>query len=249
MVKKIFFLIFMVAAGATVFFIFRGRTMEIDFSDSGVAIAKDTYGKKSLEKEKPHPLLNPPEDVRALYVTSWVAATPSLLSEIFKVSEGTDVNAFVVDIKDYSGYVAYDSFLEEVKKYGAVDVRIKDLSELVSLMHKKNIYAIARIAVFQDPRLAKARPDLAIKDLKGKVWADNKGLSWVDPASEEVWNYNLAIAKEALSYGFDEVNFDYVRFPTDGSGIDTLSFPFFKKTEELKSNVIKKFFEYVRKDL
>ncbi|OGZ04552.1 MAG: hypothetical protein A2604_01400 [Candidatus Liptonbacteria bacterium RIFOXYD1_FULL_36_11] len=248
MAKKIIFLTLMIVAGGTAFFVFKGKTMEIDFGKNGGAVVKVVDGVKVLEKEKPRPLLNSPENIRALYVTSWVAATPSILKNVFKASEGTKVNAFVVDIKDYSGYVAYNSSIPEVLKYEAEDLRIKDLAELVFSMHEKNIYAIARIAVFQDPRLAKARPDLAIKDSKGKVWADNKGLSWVDPASEEVWKYNSAIAKEALDYGFDEINFDYVRFPTDGNGIDTLSFPFFKK-EDTKSEAIKKFFEYMRSDL
>ena len=129
----------MIVAGGTAFFVFKGKTMEIDFGKNGGAVVKVVDGVKVLEKEKPRPLLNSPENIRALYVTSWVAATPSILKNVFKASEGTKVNAFVVDIKDYSGYVAYNSSIPEVLKYEAEDLRIKDLAELVFSMHEKNI--------------------------------------------------------------------------------------------------------------
>ena len=102
---------------------------------------------------------------------------------------------------------------------------------MVKFFHNQNIYVIGRIAVFEDPVYSKARPELAIynksetTDLSNPVlWQDNNGLSWLDPASKDVWDYDISLAKDAFYNGFDEVNFDYVRFPTDGKTED-MGFP------------------------
>ena len=114
---------------------------------------------------------------------------------------------------------------------------------------------IGRIAVFEDPQYSKARSDLAIynttktSDLsKPVLWKDNNGLSWMDPASKDVWDYNISLAKDALNnHGFDEVNFDYVRFPSDGNA-DDMGFPAWNE-KTLMSDVIKNFFHYLRTNL
>jgi hypothetical protein len=168
----------------------------------------------------------------------------------------------VIDVKDYSGYVAYDTKVPEAVKYRAKSVRIKDISGLVKQFHDKGIYLIARISVFQDPVLSRARPDLAVYSkfklfppffapfyyfLPAFLWLDNLGLSWVDPDVKEVWDYNIAIAKEVLSFGFDEINFDYVRFPSDGN-LSDMGFPVWDgKTE--KHLVIAEFFKHLRQEL
>jgi len=95
--------------------------------------------------------------------------------------------------------------------------------------------------------LAEARPDLAIKDKNGDTWQDNKNLAWVDPASKEVWDYNIAIARDAIGRGFDEINFDYIRFPSDGD-LTNVSYPFWDKKTS-KREVIKSFFAYLREAL
>ncbi|MCX6719885.1 MAG: hypothetical protein NTV36_02150, partial [Candidatus Staskawiczbacteria bacterium] len=120
--------------------------------------------------------------------------------------------------------------------------------------HDKNIYVIGRIAVFEDPTYSKIRPELAIyskaktTDLANPVlWKDNNGLAWMDPASKDVWDYNVSLAKNAFAHGFDEINFDYVRFPSDGK-ISNMGFPVWDGTT-LKKDVIKSFFEYLRVQL
>jgi len=80
-------------------------------------------------------------------------------------------------------------------------------------MTTKGIYTIARIVVFKDEPLATARHDLAVKSSNGEVWHNRKGLAWTDPFSEEVRDYNIDVAVEAAKAGFDEIQFDYVRFP------------------------------------
>ncbi len=196
----------------------------------------------------PKPLENPPTEIKAVYATNWSAATPSRLNYLVDLIDGTELNAIVVDIKDYSGYVGYDTAVPEAEKYNAEEVRISDIDSLIRRLHEKNIYAIARTTIFQDPRLALARPDLAVQDkTTGGVWKDRKGLSWMDPASREVWDYNIAIVRDALSHGFDEINFDYIRFPSDGD-IDATDYPFWDEVTPA-SSVMRDFFRYLRQEL
>lgn len=187
--------------------------------------------------------LKTPEVVKAIYLTS---ATPSVshFDDLIKLVEDTELNAMVIDIKDSYGKVAYDSEVALAKKVGISKGRIKNLPGLLARLHEKNIYAIARIAVFQDPALTRARPDLALQDSGGGVWGDRKGVSWVDPAAKEVWAYNEALAKEVYKLGFDEINFDYIRFATDGA-VSRIRYPFYDgKTP--KWQVMKDFFKNVR---
>ncbi|MDD4761485.1 MAG: putative glycoside hydrolase [Candidatus Pacebacteria bacterium] len=231
------------------FFIFGGKTIDInqkELENSAVEseIKKEERSDGDIENQKS--LTSVPENIKALYATSYVAGTPSIMNKIIKTAEETEINAIVIDLKDYSGYLGYNTDLEKPKEYLAVELRIKYLNKLIKELHDKNIYLIARVSVFQDPRLAKARPDLAVKTKDGKIWEDKKGLTWVDPNSKEVWDYNVAIAEEAFNRGFDEVNFDYIRFPSDGNGVSGLTYPFWNKNEEEKRVVIKNFFKFLK---
>jgi len=200
---------------------------------------------KSSDIEKQKPLANPPALVKAVYLTSWSAAAPSKLNYLIDLIKKTELNAAVIDIKDYSGYVVYNIKNAEVEKYGARQIRIPKINFLIKRLHDQGIYVIGRLTVFQDPVLAKARPDLAVKDsATAKTWLDRKGLAWIDPAAKEAWDYNIAIAKDALERGFDEINFDYIRFPSDGD-LSRMAFPFYD-SQTPKSEIIKEFFKYLR---
>ncbi|OHB21934.1 MAG: hypothetical protein A2939_01540 [Parcubacteria group bacterium RIFCSPLOWO2_01_FULL_48_18] len=194
------------------------------------------------------PLAKPPDIVKAIYATSWSVSSANRMKYFSNLIETTELNAIVIDIKDFSGYVAYDSELDLVRRYGAEQIRIPKLNALIKELHDKNIYVIARISVFQDPVLAKAWPDLAIKSSStGAPWQDRKGLLWIDPASQEAWDYNIAIAKEAARRGFDEINFDYVRFPSDGD-LEDMVFPYWDR-DIPKSEIIENFFKYLHDEL
>jgi hypothetical protein len=194
-------------------------------------------------------LQNPPEEVKALYLTGWSAGNAKKIDEIIELIGREKLNAVVIDIKDYSGYISYKSGIEEVLRYEAEQIMIDDVDGLIKKLHDNNIYAIARITVFQDPVLAKARSELAIKNkTTGGIWKDNKGLAWIDPASTEAWDYIIKIAQEASEKGFDEINFDYIRFPSDGL-LANMSFPFYNNKEKEKHEVIKEFFSYLRANL
>ncbi len=209
------------------------------------SIASDVVSESNSDIEPQKPLPNPPAQIHAIYLTSWSAGSEKKIGQIIDLIRGTSINAVVIDIKDYSGYVTYDSQVPEVEKYNAKELRIPKLNALIKRLHDENIYAIGRITVFQDPRLAKARPDLAIQSVsKGAVWHDSKGLAWIDPASKDAWDYIVKIAKDASSRGFDELNFDYIRFASDGNLRD-MKFPFWNgKTP--KNEIIREFFQYLR---
>ena len=194
-------------------------------------------------------LANPPEIIKAVYLTSWSGGSRGRIDYVIQLAKTTEMNAVVVDIKDFSGEVAYKTDVLEVKQYGAEAViKIRDIDALLERLHKEDIYVIARITVFQDPVLVKARPDLAVRSIEsGGVWLDNKGLGWVDPAAKEAWNYTVAIAKDASSRGFDEINFDYIRFPSDGN-LQDMQFPF-SGQQTLKSVILRDFFKYLREHL
>lgn len=201
----------------------------------------------------PQKLINPPEIIRAIYVTSYSASSSKYLNYLKYIFENTEINAVVVDIKPSSGYVSYNSSAPEVIKYSSSNNLIKNINEFVEFFHKQNIYLIGRIAVFEDPVYAIARPELAIynslttTENQKVLWGDNNGLFWLDPTSKDVWDYNISIAKDALYHGFDEINFDYIRFPSDGN-MKVIEYPLYDKTRS-KSDIIGEFFMYLRNQL
>jgi hypothetical protein len=203
----------------------------------------------------PRQLENPPEIVKGVYLTSWSAGLKQRIDYVEKLARTVGVNTVVIDIKDYSGNLAYRAAVPEVQKYGAVHVKIRDIDGLIRRLHAARIYVIARITVFQDPVLAAARPELAVhrksllaggaKPSRGTLWLDHKGLAWIDPAAKPAWEYTAAIGRDALSHGFDELNFDYVRFPSDGNMRD-MHFPI-SGDHVSKPAVLREFFAYLRR--
>ena len=203
---------------------------------------------KNTDIESQKPLTDPPKIIKALYATNWSAGSEKKLGHLIQLIKDTELNAIVVDIKDYSGYVGYNTELELPIKYEAVELRIPKLNVLVKRLHDEGIYVIGRISVFQDQRFALARPDLAlISSSTQSVWRDHKGLTWMDTASKEVWDYNIAIAREILNRGVDEVNFDYIRFASDGN-LNDIKHPFWDE-KTLKTHIVRDFFQYLREQL
>ncbi len=200
---------------------------------------------KIIDIEPQLPLADPPLRIKAIYSTSWSAASEKKLQYLIGLIKETELNAIVIDVKDYSGLVLYNTDLELPKKYEAVEPRISQLNKLIKRLHDEGIYVIGRISVFQDQRLAAARPDLALySSTTGQTWKDYKGLTWMDTASHEVWDYNIAVAKEILARGFDEANFDYIRFASDGD-LNDIKYPFWDE-KTLKTKIVREFFEYLR---
>jgi hypothetical protein len=243
------FLIIVVATGGLFYFWPKERLVEIiDPSASSTITSSDGIKNPDEDDAPQNPLANPPSVIKAVYFTGWSAGVEDRVSYLTELIKTTELNAAVIDIKDYSGYVLYDVKLAEVEKYKAKEIRISKINSLIKRLHSEGIYVIARISVFQDPVLAKARPDLAIHSKKtGGSWLDNKKLAWIDPAAKEAWDYNIAITRDAVSHGFDEINFDYIRFASDGN-LSDMTFPFYN-SQSTKHGVIKDFFKYLRNEL
>ena len=155
-----------------------------------------------------------PDAVRGIYIGSWSAGSARRLEQLIRLADETEINAFVIDIKDVTGEVTYATQVPLAKQLEADRrVRIHDVRGLLGRLKEHGIYPIARIVAFKDPLLADARPEWAIQRKDGSVWADDKGVRWVDAFNEDVWAYNIELAREAVSLGFAEVQWDYVRFP------------------------------------
>jgi len=189
-----------------------------------------------------------PKPLKAIYMSSWAASSDTFRKKITDLIDKTELNTVVIDIKDYTGKIAFNVSNPDLQKFGSTENRIRNIKSLIEELHKKNIYVIGRIAVFQDPFFIKARPDLAVKTLSNKnaIWKDRKGMTWIDAGSREFWDYTILIAKESYSIGFDELNFDYIRFPSDGNMKD-IYFPI--SNGKIKKEVMKEFFKYLNEKL
>ncbi|HOM03051.1 MAG TPA: putative glycoside hydrolase [Acetivibrio sp.] len=152
--------------------------------------------------------------VKGLYITGTSAGNKKFLENLVNLINTTELNAVVLDVKE-DGKVNYASDVESVKKIGAYH-ELYNVDEVIKLLHDNNIYVIGRIVCFRDNHLAGKRVDLAIKRKDGSIWRENGSIAWTNPYNKEVWKYNIDIAKEAVKKGFDEIQFDYVRFPTAG---------------------------------
>jgi hypothetical protein len=152
--------------------------------------------------------------VRALYLTEYGIDSKALREPVLEIIRHGGANALVINIKSDHGLLPYPSQIPLAAKVGARKLTtIKSLLDLVKNGHDQGIYMIARIVTFKDDPVATARPELAVHLATGGLFKDREGLSWTDPFDEEVRAYNIAIAVEAAKAGFDEVQFDYVRFP------------------------------------
>ncbi len=186
-----------------------------------------------------------PEAVKALYVPGFVAEGEGL-DGILRLVEETEINALVVDVKD-AGVTTYPSEVPLAQEIGATSERIPDLAAFVRGLKEKGVYPIARLAVFQDDVLPHARPDLAALDATtGEPWLTYQGAAWVNPYREEAQRYNVEIAKEAAEAGFEEVQFDYVRFPSDG---EMINLAYGEETAPTQEDAIAGFLEYARGEL
>ena len=153
--------------------------------------------------------------VKGVYATGWMAGRTDFIEKMLDFTAKTEINSMVIDVKDDSGRISYQSKVSLAQATGASYPKF-DPVKVIKLLRQNNIYPIARIVVFKDPYLAMKRPDLAVKNVQGGIWIDFKGLAWVDPYNKDVRDYNVAVVKEAAAFGFNEIQFDYVCFTSDG---------------------------------
>jgi hypothetical protein len=183
----------------------------------------------------------------AVYLSVYGIGSSSLRNAALQLAQEGEINALVIDLKGDSGIVPFASTNPLVQADGARSITtIPNLHTLVETLHQHNIYAIARIVVFKDSPLAQYRPAFAIRRTDGRPFTDQEGLMWTDPFLREVWDYNIAIAVEAAQAGFDEIQFDYVRFP-DFAGRLRLSRP--ADSAQVRVEAIKGFLTEARRRL
>ena len=193
-----------------------------------------------------------PVPLKAIYMTSCVAGTTDFRNRIVTFIDETEINAVVIDIKDYSGTISFAPASEEWKQaWNEATCGAQDMEAFIESLHKKNIYVIGRITVFQDPLYTRAHPNLAVaKASDGSVWHDRKGLSFIDVGAHEYWDHVALLARDAYNIGFDELNFDYVRYPSDGNMQD-IAFPNSMKGpyKNDKQANLEAFFKYLNEKL
>lgn len=194
---------------------------------------------------------NKRREVRGIYVTSSSASLTKRVDDLIALSKRTKINAFVIDVKEDDGTLLFK--MEAGAKYNPNANRrspIKDINKFMKKLKDNNIYTIARIVSFKDPTYAKANPDKAIiTKATGKPFTNSDGVIWVSPHDRYLWEYNIAVAKEAALAGFDEIQFDYVRFPASNGGKLDKELDYRNPNKESKPETIQKYLQYARKEL
>jgi hypothetical protein len=189
--------------------------------------------------------------VKGIYVTSSSASLNKKMDELIALTKRTKINAFVIDVKEDDGTLLFK--MEAGEKYNPLANRrapIKDIEKFMKRLKENNIYTIARIVSFKDPTYAKANPDKAIiSKATGKPFTNSDGVIWVSPHDRYLWEYNVAVAKEAAKAGFDEIQFDYVRFPASNGGKLDKELNYRNTKNESKPETIQKYLAYARKEL
>ncbi|MCJ8311681.1 MAG: putative glycoside hydrolase [Saccharospirillaceae bacterium] len=151
---------------------------------------------------------------KAIYINYWAASSASARNKLFELIDNSDINTVVIDVKNEYGDLFYNSDIKTAQEVFANNVAfVKDSAKFLAPFKQRNLYIIARMSIFKDALLAKNKPQYAIKNKEGDVWLDANNLAWSDPFNEEVRSYNVQIAVDVAKMGFDEVQFDYVRFP------------------------------------
>ena len=185
---------------------------------------------EELSESSMQKLLIPPVKVKGIYVTG-PAAGSERMEQLIDLVSSTELNTMVIDVKNDEGNLTYKMEVPASANLEAGIRYVKDMPALIERLHQQGIYVIARIVCFKDPVLAAARPELALRLPDGKAVMDANGLAWVNPYKEEVWDYLCTLAECASRDGFDEIQFDYVRFPIGNDanaadyGVDMSTYP------------------------
>lgn len=211
--------IFLIAAVLAIFLMLPLNWLNLNLSN-GNNQARDQQLPKQEIKTSPYPEpLRTPDKVKGIYLTGNTFASTGRRQYLIDLVDMTELNAVVVDTKDYRGRPAYapiSPFLAKVPT-SSIAMANDDYRKILQELQEKNIYTIARITNFQDPAAVDNFPELALKNKNGSIWSDYKGMVWLDMTNPASWQIPVEQAKDAAMIGFDEVQFDYIRFPTDGN--------------------------------
>jgi hypothetical protein len=155
------------------------------------------------------------QHIKGIHLSAWVSGSEKHRKIAIDLFDNTELNTAVVDVKEYEGQVYIDG-IKMVNENGIYIPAMPDIKDYIVKLKEKGIYTIARIVVFRDNGITRKKPALAVKNPDGTIWTDKKNIAWLDPYNKDSWDYNLQIAERAAAIGFDEIQFDYIRFPSDG---------------------------------
>jgi hypothetical protein len=217
-----------------------GRGGEVDPADGSGSTSQAKKG--TTAQPEPAPL---PEEIRGVHVTAPLASLDGKLNKYLSLSDN-GLTALELDVKDENGEIGFARQAPPLAREIGAAKAFYNPGQAARAAEAADVYLIGRVVVFQDPILAAQRPQLAIKRRGGGLWTTSAGLAWTNPYDERVWKYNVDVAVAAVEAGFDEIMFDYVRFPTDG---DLSSAVFAGKRKEHKTVTIGDFVEYARSRL
>ncbi|WP_297431786.1 putative glycoside hydrolase [uncultured Cetobacterium sp.] len=194
---------------------------------------------------------NPRVDVKGVYLNIYTIGSAKKMERLINLANTTEINAFVIDVKDDNGVLSFE--MEAPKKFGipvSKNYPIKNIEEFMKKMKENNIYTIARIVSFKDPTYAKANPDkVIISRDTGKPYTNSDGIIWVSAHDRNLWDYNLSVAEEAAKAGFNEIQFDYVRFPASNGGKLDAKLNYRNTKNESKPETIQKYLKYAKERL
>lgn len=211
--------------------------------DALIPIAQKAAATSSLKELPVVAHIATPAAVKTIYMSSCVAGTKQFRQDLVDIIDTTEINSVIIDIKDFTGYLSYRPENPALTQFMSPKCRAPDMKQFIETLHAKGIYVIGRITVFQDPLYTKKFPEYAVRrESDNGIWADRKGINYLDPGAKPVWEYTVSIAKDAYNIGFDELNFDYIRFPSDGNMQD-IAFP--HSVGRQKQLVLEDFFNYL----
>jgi hypothetical protein len=210
---------------------------DADLAGAGAGQTPTTQAAPAQPKPQPRPY---PAEIRGVHVTMALASVPGKIDEYLSLTKH-GLNTLELDVKDENGEVGFRKPKVALAREVDAAKDYYDPVEVAQKAHAAGVYLIGRIVCFEDPTLTQGAPGYAIRTTSGGVWTTVAGLGWANPYDKRVWNYNVQLGIAAAKAGFDEIQFDYVRFPTDGD-LSAAVFP--RKTKESKTAVITSFAKY-----
>lgn len=186
--------------------------------------------------------------VRGIYISGPMAGSTELFQNILDSAAGTEINTVVIDFKDDQGRITCPVDSPVASEIGACRPYVQDMNGLVASLKERGLYVIARVVAFRDPWLAEKKPEWSLHLADGSLYRDRQGMAWVDPYRKEVWDYLVEVGTEAKEAGFDEVQFDYIRFSTEGTMRDVV-FDEAVTGGRSKTDVITEFVKYAYENL
>ena len=200
-----------------------------------LALAACTAAAEHADQSSPHRVVSESEGrldtdrvaappiIRAFYVNRWASQSKRRMAKLVAEADSTEINAFVIDMKDEFGLNYKTQNPSFAKNAGSASMaRVEPLLDTLKAHH---IFPIARIVVFKDSVTARVHPEWTIRKADGSIWRDKKGIAWVNPYHRELWEYNIGVADELAKLGFGEIQFDYIRFPEPYPSLPTQVFP------------------------